>query len=227
MKPFGHPLLRGAVALAVLVPLLAACGGSSSSGVQGVASLADSGTNGGAGASIAPTGTVSQKDREAALIKAAQCMRDHGLKTFPDPTVDSNGNLQLQGLQGLDRNNPSTRTAFEACRDLFRGARPQFTPEQRQKLQDTLLKYAKCMRQNGYQMADPTFGEPGAGQTDGARRGPFGDINRNDPAYKKAQPICQPILAGAFPGGGPGGGPGGPGGPPPPGAGIVVPPPTQ
>src|SRR5262249_48920967 len=141
-------------------------------------------------------------DREAALLKASQCMRANGVKDFPDPTVDANGNFRLggggAGARIFDRNDPNVRKAVQACQKYFAAARPQFTPEQQQKLQDTLLKYAKCMRQNGYDMPDPQFGNGGGGPGGGL----FRDINRSDPTFQKANAACQSILAGAFPGGG-------------------------
>ncbi len=198
-------LLFSLAAVMACVPVLAACGGSSSAS-GGVASV----SGGSAPSGVATTtGAGSSTDREAALLKAAQCMRANGVKSFPDPTVDANGDVRLQGLQGLDRNDPAVAAAFQKCRSLFAAGRPQFTPAQQQKLQDTLLKFAKCMRQNGYDMPDPQFGTGGPGPGGGL----FRSINRNDPAFQKAQQACRSILAGAFPGGG-----GGPGGPPPGGA---------
>ncbi|MDP9240111.1 MAG: hypothetical protein M3O55_05645 [Actinomycetota bacterium] len=198
--------LRLAAALLVLVSLSAAC--SSAGSTTKVANL------GKTGATPKPSASVSAKDREAALLDFAKCMRTNGVKDFPDPTVDSNGNPRL-GFGRQDRNNPTVQKAFTACQSKLAAARPTFDPKQRQQLQDALLAYAKCMRANGYQMADPVIG-PTPGQR--PTGGPFGNINRNDPAFKKADTVCHSKL-GDFGNGGPGG-PGGPGagGPPPGGA---------
>jgi hypothetical protein len=182
-------------AVLAAVPLLAACGGASSSS-GGVASIA--------GASSDPAATTTPanaSDREAALLKAAQCMRANGVKNFPDPTLDSDGGVRLQ-FQGVNRTDPGVQAAMQKCRSLFAAARPQFTPQQQQKLQDTLLAFAKCMRKNGYNMPDPQFGNGGGGPGGGL----FRSINRNDPTFQKANQACRSILAGAFPGRGPGGG---------------------
>ena len=198
--------LTGAVASLVL---LTACGGSSG---PAVASL-DGGAVA-AGSSASPSASV---DAETAARGFSACMRTNGVPTFPDPTVDSNGNVQ-QGFgpnSGIDRNDPNVRKAFEACRSKLQALRPNFSPDQRQQLQDALLKYAQCVRTNGYQMADPDFSGNGGG---GFRA--LGNINRQDPAFQKADAICRPqtlgklgFLPGRFGGGGPGGGgPGGPGG---------------
>src|SRR3954453_8175394 len=140
--------------------VLAACGGSSSAS-PGVASIAGDTT---ATATSAAAPAASAADREATLMKASKCMRDNGVADFPDPVVDSNGNARPgQGLRNLDRNDPTVSKAFTACQKYFAAARPQFSPEQQQKLQDGLLKYAKCMRENGFDMPDPQFGTGGGG----------------------------------------------------------------
>ncbi len=211
MKPFMSigRMSVSAVVLSAAVLVLSACGGGTS-GPQ-VASLgngngaaADSGT----GASPSPSGSV---DREAAARAFSSCMRANGVPSFPDPTVDSNGNVQMgfgQGA-GIDRNDPNVRKAFTACRSKIQGLRQNFSPEQQQQMQDALLKYAQCMRTNGYQMADPDF----SGGAGGGFRA-LGDVNRQDPAFKAADTICRPLTLGklGFGPGGFGGGGNGPGG---------------
>jgi len=183
----------------VLSGVLAACGSSSS---PQVASLGSAGGTNANAAAPSPSGSV---DRESAARGFASCMRKNGVTTFPDPTVDSNGNVQM-GLgpnSGINRDDPTVRKAFTACRSLLQALRPQFTPEQRQQLQDALLKYAQCMRTNGYQMADPNFSGDGGGFR------ALGQINRQDPAFQKADAVCRPQTLGNLsfgPGGGPGGG---------------------
>jgi hypothetical protein len=189
-------LATALLALAAAVSVLSACGGGDSGGVAAI--------NDGGAASATTSNSTAPADREEALLKAAQCMRDHGVKSYPDPVVDANGNVRPGDFRAqLNRNDPTVRKAFTACRSLFEATRPQFTPDQQQKLQDALLKFAKCVRAHGYDMPDPTFGSP-----PGQGRGPFGGVNPNDPAFAKAREACQSLLAGAFPGGGPGG-PGG------------------
>ena len=185
-----------ASAAAAAIVLLSACGGSS--GPQ-VASLG--GGSAAAGSTASPSSSV---DRETAARQFSSCMRSHGVPTFPDPTVDSNGTVQM-GLgpnSGFDRSDPNIRKGFEACQQFAQALRPNFTPEQQQQLQDALLKYAQCMRTNGYQMADPDFST--AGGMGGMRA--LGDINRQDPAFQKADAICRPETLGKLGFGGRGGG---------------------
>ena len=183
---------RAALLLAALgaAALLAACGSSSSSTSGGVASIGNAAST----SAAAATQPQTPAQREAALEKAAQCMRSHGVTSYPDPTVDANGNVQQGSFSGIDRSDPSVRSAFQACRSLFAASRPQFSPQQQQALQDAILAYTKCMRTNGYDLPDPTFNGGGAGGAGGG--GVFGNrnVNRNDPTYKKANTACRPTL---------------------------------
>ncbi len=66
--------------------------------------------------------------------------------------------------------------------------------------QDALLKYAKCMRDNGVDMADPTFDAQGNPTGGGFGAGAQG-IDRQSPAFQAAQKVCRPILRGVAFGG--------------------------
>jgi hypothetical protein len=188
-----------AAVVIVLSGVVAGCG--SSSGPQ-VASLGTAGATNSNAAAPSPSASV---DREASARAFSSCMRKNGVTEFPDPTVDSNGNVQmgLGPLSGIDRNDPTVRKAFTACRPMLQALRPQFTPEQRQQFQDALLKYAQCMRANGYQMADPNFSGDGGGFR------AFSQINLKDPAFQKADAVCRPQTLGNLPFGPGGGGFGG------------------
>ena len=200
---------RPAAAVVVaVVGVLGLVGCSSTAGPQ-VASLAGAGAGAAPGAA-SPSASV---DRETAARQFSACMRTNGVPDFPDPTVDSNGNVRLGlggGGAGLDRSDPSVRKAMQACRQYLQGLRPNFTPEQRQQLQDALLKYAQCMRAHGYQMADPDFSGDGGGFR------AFGQLNRSDPVFIRADAVCRPQTLGTLPFGGPGGRPGGGSGSPSP-----------
>jgi hypothetical protein len=182
----------GLPAVVLFFALLAAgCGGSGGDN-DGVASLR--GSNG-----ATTTTTNGGADREQALLDFARCMREQGVP-IQDPQVDSQGNLQLQPGQGalgnVDR--ATLDKAREACQEHLEGVIQGFTPEDQTRVQDTLVKYASCMRQNGYDMPDPDFSHGGG-------RGFFGNIDQDDPAYKKAHEACRQHLA-QLQGGGLGGG---------------------
>jgi hypothetical protein len=181
-------------ALLLLTLLAAGCGASGGDG-DGVASLSGS-------SPTTTTGGNAGADHEQALLAFARCMRDNGVP-IQDPKVDSQGNLRLQpgqgGLGNVDRS--TVEKAREACREHLEGVVQDFSPEDLSRFQDALLAYAKCMRENGYDMPDPDFS--------GAGGGPFGgrvQLDRDDPAFRKADQACRQHLA-QLPGGGlPGGG---------------------
>ena len=152
--------------------------------------------------------TLSAADREKLARQFAACMRKNGIPEFPDPTVDQNGNLQLFGsglgaLTTVDRE--KIRTAFTACQQYAQGLRSGFSQQDQQQMQDAILAFAQCMRANGYDLPDPNFGAPpgeGASRSPGQDNGgPFGSINPNDPAFKKAFAACQSKLPGMIGGG--------------------------
>lgn len=59
----------------------------------------------------------------AHALKFSQCMRAHGLPTFPDP-VETGGNIEIGiGGKGIGRNSPQLQAAQKACQYLM-GAGP-------------------------------------------------------------------------------------------------------
>jgi len=56
------------------------------------------------------------KARQAALAHA-QCMREHGVPNFPDPTISTNGGgiVQSSGGRGLNPQSPAFQQAQKIC----------------------------------------------------------------------------------------------------------------
>jgi hypothetical protein len=116
-----------------------------------------------AGCSNAPaetsTGNNTAATRQKA-VKFAQCMRDNGVKEFPDP--DASGTFTLDGVingSSLDPESAAWKKAISACKDLeppgFTGGKR--SPEQ----QKAALKFAQCIRDNGVKdFPDPTPDSP-------------------------------------------------------------------
>ena len=105
------------------------------------------------------TGNTASATR-AQGMKFAECMRNNGVREFPDP--DASGNLTIDAIANgtsLDTNSPAFTRAIGACRDLqpsgFTGNKR--SPEQQQ----AALKFAQCIRDNGVpDFPDPVQGEP-------------------------------------------------------------------
>jgi hypothetical protein len=186
------PILVAAFAL-----LVAACSGSET---QGVASLESTATT-----TVAPSGNEASTSDEKTLLEFASCMRDNGVEDFEDPSIGADGvpEFNLRG-GGSDTDRDVTRAAFEVCSDHLEGL--AFGPGSVDvtELEDTLVGFAACMRDNGYDMPDPdlsNFGERG-----GEGGGIFGgELDPDDPDFVSAMEECEHIFENLpFVGGGPG-----------------------
>lgn len=58
---------------------------------------------------------------KAANLKYAKCMRDNGIKDFPDPQPDGGIRIQMQPGSDLDPNNPLFKKADAACKQFQPG----------------------------------------------------------------------------------------------------------
>jgi hypothetical protein len=151
----------------------AACGGSDSA-------KSSSSTSGGS----SNGGTASDQ-----AVKYAECMRENGVPGFPDP---QNGRLVLRaGEGGVDPNSPKFQSAQRKCRSLAPSGL-QAGGGGGQATQDSVLKFARCMRKNGV----PNFPDPQV-QGGGAVLGQAGDgVDTNSPSFKSAQSKCSSLLTG-------------------------------
>ncbi|GAA1571877.1 hypothetical protein GCM10009804_30280 [Kribbella hippodromi] len=92
----------------------------------------------------------STKDRG---LEFAKCMRENGVKNFPDPS--DNGSQVLGKDSGVDPSSASFKKAQEACKDLI----PQIDNESAGGQPADLVKsrvWAKCVRDHGV----PQFPDP-------------------------------------------------------------------
>lgn len=98
--------------------------------------------NGGSG------GTPNKATNRDKGVKFAECMRDNGVKDFPDP--DASGELTVDGIangSSVDTNGAAWQSAIGACKDLQPSG---FTGHKRSAEQQTYaLKFAQCIRENG------------------------------------------------------------------------------
>ncbi len=197
-------IMKRWIGLALVAGLVfAACGGSVDS-ADGVASLEEV-----TDAEPTTETTVAEEvDQEQAVLDLVQCLRDEGLDVA-DPEVDADGNVNLRGLfrqaEEAQLDPDAVDAAMEACSDLLEGVQLGLAQDfDFTEIQDQLLEFAACMRDNGYDMPDPdltTFGQgPGGGG------GPFRDLDQDDPDFQAALEACQDTLPGFGQGGGPAGG---------------------
>ncbi len=79
--------------------------------------------------------------------RLAQCVRDHGLPDFPDPTFDANGRPQLP--PGVAR--PSDQV-MQACASIENELPPQDRPPTDSHPDPVMMRrFAQCMRDHGIQ----------------------------------------------------------------------------
>jgi hypothetical protein len=140
----------------------------------------------GGGDDASSTSAASSDSDQAA--KFAQCMRENGVPDFPDPT---NGGIQLNAQAGtdIDPNSPEFQQARQACQDEA-PAGLQSGQGSSADTQAQVLKFAKCMRENGV----PNFPDPTV--QGGAVLSQAPGVDTNSPEFKQAQQVCGQILSG-------------------------------
>jgi hypothetical protein len=162
---------------------LAACGGSPDG--DRVASLS------GGGATGTTNGTAkTAKDPQQAALDFAKCMREHGID-LPDPQVDEQGRVRVRvgGPGGGARPDPKKLDeAQKACGHLMGGGGDgpgQIDPEER----DAMVAFARCMREHGIDLPDPT----GDGLV--MRRDDDGGPDPSSEQFQEAERACDHHLA--------------------------------
>ena len=184
-----------AIALTLLLGLSAACGENRDGD--------DSALPDAAGASSAsPSGdgadSEADLDPEDAMLKFAQCMREHGVD-MPDPSPG--GGVRMNG-EGLSED--QMEAAQSACQKWMDMAEPEdggheLSEEEKQ----SFLDMAACMRERGYDFPDPTF--DGGRVTQKVEKGK-GDLpGPDDPAFQKDMEECSAEAGLEPPGGAVGG----------------------
>ncbi len=195
MRPIS---VQRAVLLLVALGLLAAgCGGDTD---NGVASL-ETTDPGAEQVDAQQDDDDTLRETEEAMLAFTQCLRDQGLEV-EDAQVGADGGVRLnmpmdEFLERMNRD--ESRAALDACLPYFVGMAQQFPAFNNVEMGDRLLRYATCMRENGYEMPDPDLsGGFTLGPGDGDDSGPFGALDTDDPDFQAANQVCQGEFAGAL-----------------------------
>jgi hypothetical protein len=87
-------------------------------------------------------------------LQLANCMRAHGVPSFPDPPAGGGG-VNLEG-SGINPQSPAFQSARDACAKLAPGGGPgRVLATESQFL--AALRFARCMRSHGFpEFPDPT-----------------------------------------------------------------------
>jgi hypothetical protein len=139
-------------------------------------------------------------DPEDALLKYAQCMRDHGVD-MPDP--EPGGGIQIDG-RGIPEDTMDAANA--ACQKWMDIAEPEdagdaLSEEEKQ----SFLDMAACMRDRGWNYPDPTFDGGRVSQQIEKGEGEGAVPEKDDPAFKKDTEECSAEAGMEAPGEGAGG----------------------
>jgi hypothetical protein len=205
-----------ALAAAITIGSLAACGGGGASGSGAdVASIDDTSPDATTDGTTDDTTADAPTDPEEAMLAFTECMRDHGID-MPDPqkantsTGGAKGGGAVIAVDG-DPNDPTFKKANEACEPLMANVRSELDddPERLAEMKQQMLDFAQCMRDQGIDMPDPTFDENGRVKINMA---PGEEVERDTDAFNAAAEACNqgeggPMIQAAPAGGGGGDGP--------------------
>lgn len=148
----------------------------------------------------APTAsTDTSASRVAALHRAAQCIRSHGIPAFADPVLGANGQVYTDSRPLQNAADGVIDAARGACSDAVRAA--SWNIEQQPPAPAALVaagvRAAQCLRQNGLpNYRDPTSGSeytPGHGFGISADELPPG-ATKASPVVQHAFQACRSLL---------------------------------
>ena len=151
------------------------------------------------GGSSSPSGSAGSAEDSA--LKFSRCMREHGVKDFPNPESGPGGvtRLKMKG-EGGGAEQATMEAAQEACRHFQEEGEEGHEPSPQEKVEreEQVQKFAKCMREHGVELEVHTAG----GTTQLKIGGPKG--GGPSPAFEAAQEACQGMMPGPKGGPGPG-----------------------
>jgi hypothetical protein len=156
---------------------------------------------------FAPSNASAKQNAQEMALEWAQCMRQHGIKASdPDanggvsiqapvgatPPSSSGGSASVSGNGDAKANGngppPEVQAAMDSCKQYQpKGGQGSGQPSQQQI--DAATKFAKCMRDHGIPMNDPS-GSAGSGT---AVANP-GAVDPNSDQFKQAKQACQHFL---------------------------------
>jgi hypothetical protein len=188
--------------------LLAGCAGpvflvgcaSAGPGSPAVPAVAQSSGGTAAGQGGAGQGSAGQGDtaRAAALHQAAQCIRQHGIPSYADPVLTSDGRVYSDRRSIQDASPAPLSAIQQACGALAAraGLNPADEPPAPPQLVEAGVRAARCMRAHGLpDDQDPSARTPytpghGFGMT--AAEMPAG--GKASPVYQRAAQACRSLL---------------------------------
>ena len=137
-----------------------------------------------------PAADREQANRDA-MLAYTKCMREQGVD-IPDPEPGRRG-VRLMAPEGVTPE--GMEKAEAACRKhLAKIEAPDLSEEQQKEFQEAALAHARCMREHGIDIADPTFGEDGRAEIRIRRGQGASGPDPDDPKWKEAEEACRDKL---------------------------------
>lgn len=112
----------------------------------------------------------------------AQCMRTHGVPSFPDPDAQGQFPPVQIGRNGVSQQ--AVQSAESACQSVHPGG-AQGGGQQQNGRQTQALNFSKCMRAHGV----PNFPDPSA--SNGGMGYDMTGVDTHSPQYQSAQQACR------------------------------------
>jgi len=158
----------------------------------------------GCAAAIGACGSTGASGNHAASgyaqeLTFSECMRGHGVPSYPDPIAGGGWNLRGSGIS---QSSPAYQDAWGTCRTRLPRGGPPPGPSEQQKQQ--LVAISECMRHHGVSgFPDPVTGTPPSNTQDYSIFDGIGvganavwlavptTIDANSPAFKQAASACK------------------------------------
>jgi hypothetical protein len=173
------------VGLLVAVGLLAAaCGGGSKDPAAATGSSGTTATVATGGKTGAPASSGSSTT-QTELVQLAQCMRSHGVPTFPDPTAQEGTFGAMVSSAGIDLGSPTVQAALKACKQYT--PTQNVTPAQSAAQKAQALQLSQCMRSHGV----PNYPDPSSATGPG---GGAVHLNLNGTGIDLSSPTVQAAI---------------------------------
>ena len=149
----------------------------------------------GAGSSVSPSVSSAQAFTTA-TYRFSACMRDHGLPTFPDPSMTDHDGQEVAYLAPTQAivASPAYQIANRACQAILPIAGTTGNVQSQSEREQHMLAFARCMRDDRV----PSFPDPTAqGYLTLKMLGSAG-VDLHSPAVISAASACIPSAGGAI-----------------------------
>jgi hypothetical protein len=137
----------------------------------------------------------SSKDAADNALAFSRCMREHGVKDFPNPEV-SGGLVRLKFTAKAGAPGGVTPQTMEAAQNACKHFQPaqqtHLSPQEKVAREEEVMKFASCMRAHGVNVHASTSG--GGVQIRIQGNAGSGGPNPESPSFQAAQNACQGLL---------------------------------